>query len=425
MVAGLRPAARIVTQWSVWILGAAALGAMLTPRLLLPAVVLGLLLAAIRWLGTGRLAWPTPADWPILLLLLLLPMAVWVAPYRDLALPQALRVLLGVLLYTSVAYAAGALGQSWALAAGVTAVGVLLALAAPFVTQLPGLARLAQMAPAAIGVNPNVLAGALLLTSAFPLAILSLRPWRENRLLTLIALASAALLVGGLALTRSRGALMGLAALALVLLICRARAGVGRRRVAAMLAVALVGAMLLAAALVGASLLGAPGSASGVSGMDLRLEIWSRARLALDDFPLTGVGIGNFPRVVNLLYPTFLIPAQSWDMHAHNLYLQVALDLGLVGLAAWLAIFMLALAGAWRMYSAPDERAQVLGAALLAGLVAVAVHGLTDAVLWGVGPAVLLWAVWGLALGDAARFTQPPVGAQPRAGADAARSPGQ
>ena len=38
------------------------------------------------------------------------------------------------------------------------------------------------------------------------------------------------------------------------------------------------------------------------------IEIWSRALYALQDFPFTGVGLGAFRRVVNVLYPLFLVP---------------------------------------------------------------------------------------------------------------------
>ena len=38
----------------------------------------------------------------------------------------------------------------------------------------------------------------------------------------------------------------------------------------------------------------------------MRLEIWSRAIYMLQDFPFTGIGMGAFRQVANLLYPFFL-----------------------------------------------------------------------------------------------------------------------
>jgi hypothetical protein len=74
----------------------------------------------------------------------------------------------------------------------------------------------------------------------------------------------------------------------------------------------------------------------------------------------------------------------------------------LPGLIAWLALFGLVSVGAWQVYrrgrASGDGWLAGLGAGLLASQVALAVHGLTDAVTWGTRPAVLVWAVWGLAM---------------------------
>ena len=74
-----------------------------------------------------------------------------------------------------------------------------------------------------------------------------------------------------------------------------------------------------------------------------RAEIWSRALYVIEDFPLTGMGMNTFRRVMPVLYPT--TPIGSNDAliedvgHAHNHLLQAALDLGLPGLIAYLAIW--------------------------------------------------------------------------------------
>ena len=57
----------------------------------------------------------------------------------------------------------------------------------------------------------------------------------------------------------------------------------------------------------------------------------------IQDFSLTGAGLGMFEQVVRLLYPTFFVGIQTGFMHAHNIYLQAAVELGLGGLVAHLA----------------------------------------------------------------------------------------
>jgi putative inorganic carbon (hco3(-)) transporter len=125
--------------------------------------------------------------------------------------------------------------------------------------------------------------------------------------------------------------------------------------------------------------------------------------------------MGTFRQVANAMYPFFLAGPDADIPHAHNLFLQVAVDLGLPGLIAWLAIFLLVCVGAWRVYRrgrrgaypaspplplspSPPLYIAGLGAGLLASQIALAVHGLTDAATWGTRPALIVWAVWGLAM---------------------------
>ncbi len=136
-----------------------------------------------------------------------------------------------------------------------------------------------------------------------------------------------------------------------------------------------------------------------LGGLDQRVEVWSRALYAIQDFSFTGVGMGTFQQVANLLYPFFLAGPDAEIPHAHNIFLQVAVDLGLPGLVAWLAIFLLVGWSAWRVYRRGQSGYMAgLGAGLVASQVALVMHGLTDAVTWGTRPAVIVWAVWGLAM---------------------------
>lgn len=85
-------------------------------------------------------------------------------------------------------------------------------------------------------------------------------------------------------------------------------------------------------------------------GLEQRVEIWSRAIYMVQDFSFTGVGMGaSFGRVADLLYPFFLAPPGQIP-HAHNLYLQVAVDLGIPGRPAWLAVLFTVMVAAWQVY---------------------------------------------------------------------------
>jgi putative inorganic carbon (HCO3(-)) transporter len=137
-------------------------------------------------------------------------------------------------------------------------------------------------------------------------------------------------------------------------------------------------------------------------GLDQRMEIWSRALYAIQDFPYTGLGLGTFERVVAVLYPLFLNPDGTIP-HAHNLYLQVVVDLGLPGLVAYLALLGLSFAtafSAYRIFRRGGQAAMaMLCAGCIAGLAGMCIHGLVDAVAWGTKLALVPWAVMGLVVG--------------------------
>ena len=112
--------------------------------------------------------------------------------------------------------------------------------------------------------------------------------------------------------------------------------------------------------------------------------------------------MGSFGEVVDMLYPLFMAEPGSIP-HAHNLYLQVVVDLGIPGLIAWLAALFVVVRVSWQSYQYgrkhQDGWTTALGTGFIASQVALMVHGITDAVTWGmVRPAPIVWAMWGMAI---------------------------
>ncbi len=218
-------------------------------------------------------------------------------------------------------------------------------------------------------------------------------------LLFLLALAATATL----ALTQSRAAWIGFAAALLTLALALAwlRSGPrGKRRLAAGVGAALVIALAvgglalprLAAEMNGGEAITASGDAALT--LEARVEIWSRAVYALQDFPFTGVGLGAFRRVVNVLYPLFLLPPDADIAHSHNQLLQVGVDVGLIGLMGYIALLFVAGVSAWQAARRGVHRELALGA--LAALVAFHIYGLADALALGSKPSVVFWVILGL-----------------------------
>ncbi len=109
---------------------------------------------------------------------------------------------------------------------------------------------------------------------------------------------------------------------------------------------------------------------------ELRLDLWKDSLNMVRDFPLTGTGAGSFMHT----YPAYrTIRGQGIADHAHNDYLELLTDGGIIGIAlfAWFIAAVLA-----RSYQAflkrKDPFARHLFAGAFAGIAAFLLHGLTD-----------------------------------------------
>ncbi|MEM7115107.1 MAG: O-antigen ligase family protein, partial [Chloroflexota bacterium] len=131
-----------------------------------------------------------------------------------------------------------------------------------------------------------------------------------------------------------------------------------------------------------------------LSSLNLRQELWPWAITAVYDFPFTGVGLGSFRQVVLRLYPFNAATGINFS-HAHNIFLQVALDFGVIGLISYVGLLIGVGRMGWQMMrDDPKKRPFVIG--LLGGLVALHIYGLADTLAPGSKPAILFWYNIGL-----------------------------
>ena len=123
-----------------------------------------------------------------------------------------------------------------------------------------------------------------------------------------------------------------------------------------------------------------------VRSVDSRLELWNRAVYVIQDFSFTGVGTGTLTKVIPLLYPMSLYPPQETPQHTHNLYLQIAVTLGIPGLVATLGLISASLFLGKTAFVSFLSRENTWGAAVtlgyLAGLVAFLANGFLDSPFW-------------------------------------------
>lgn len=393
----LRSLAESLNRHELWIVALLTAAAMLETRLLFAACLVAALFWPLRKLATGAWSRRTPADLPVALLLVGAGISLLVTALPEITIPQVLRLLNGIALFYAIVNWSRTGDRMQALAAAAVLLGIALGAAAFFTVDwiddkfafIPSAIynRIPNLASDAV--HPNVLGGALLLFAPLSAAIFL---WGdpERRWMRWLGGLALAWMAGVMVLSQSRGALLGLSAAVLALVVLRWRwgwlillaAGLGAGWL-----VSEVGSHSMADLLFGSGVFG---------GFRGRVEIWGRGIFMLQDFPFTGIGMGLFPVVVERIYP-FFSPSDVAVLHAHNLFVQVGVDLGLPGLVAWLAVFLLVAWSGGRLYRGGGRYAGI-GAGILAVQLALAVHGLFDAVTWGqVRSAPLVWVVWGFA----------------------------
>jgi hypothetical protein len=241
--------------------------------------------------------------------------------------------------------------------------------------------------------DPNLLAAGLVPAVVLGLGLAAGRRggyWRGAAGATMVVLGV------GLVASGSRGALVGaMAALVAGLAV------VERPRVA------LVAGSAIALVAIGAALWLYPSawdrspSAGWGSG---RAGLWTVAWQMAGDHPLTGVGPDNYPEVagdyVRDVGPLEGVDLIAVDPHeAHNLYLQMLAETGVVGLALFVAFAVACLHSAWRAarrFTAAGDRAD---AALARATMVAGVGMLVSAVFISVPVDRRLWVL--LALGPA------------------------
>jgi putative inorganic carbon (HCO3(-)) transporter len=354
----------------------------------------------------------TPVDIPVLVLMVMGGVGFCVSPNPGWSQMKIDALLLGVgLLYATVDLLELAERLRW-VPAGVIGLGlgflVLGLLGTKWHLKIPQLTALAAGLPGGISwlpegeafFNPNVIGGALLWVLPLSLSLLSWAMRREERRWGWVAAQGiiSVLSLGLLLLTQSRGAWMGfIVSLLALLVVAGGRLGrVGKiLLVIALLVLVTVSPVIRRAVQVGdvsARIL------STVT-VEQRLEIWSRAQYAIADFPFTGLGLDAFRYVMPVMYPLFQTQSDELIPHAHSEFLQVALDLGLPGLVAWQALYMVAFWMLWWAYQgSSDGLVHVLALGSGGTLIAHLVYAMTDCSVLDAKPNIVFWMIVGLSV---------------------------
>jgi putative inorganic carbon (HCO3(-)) transporter len=349
----------------------------------------------VRWAGQGAITRRTPVDIPVLVLLLTVPVGLWASADLERSWPVVYQVVAQVALFYALVNTARSARWLTVLAGGLVLAA--LAVAALNLAEVLVLGeRLFSGQDLAskgwLGVTKrNIMGGVLALLLPIPLAwsLLGANRWPVRAILGL-----ATVVVGvSLLAAQTRGAWVGLAIAVLVI-------AIWRNRWFAILIPIGIAVLAVVTFYVGPAqmsewllALDATGSAQG------RWELWQRGVYMIQDFPFTGVGLGTFPLVGDLLYPLFSVESYKDIPHVHNIYLQAGIDGGLPGLIAFVGLWSLALTLGWQtIRRARPGFQQALAVGLFGSVIVYLVHGLTDSISSFARAGIVVWGVLGTLL---------------------------
>ncbi len=334
--------------------------------------------------------WRHPLRWPLLLVMLTAVGGWLISSERALASEFMVRLALGLLVFhlmlglvTDTARLRLALWMCTLILAGLAAVA-LFGTRWPAAKILP-LDAIYRRLPTLLvdTLHPNVAAATLVLLLPIPgvLWVDGRQTWSRWFCLVIMGLTLAILV-----LTQSRAAWLALAGMALAV-VWRQAQGPWLRWLLILLIASAAGLLLwLARHALAADWLG-------------RQMVWAQALTMLQDFGMTGIGPGSFGVLGPQLYADFWMGDLTFVApHAHNLFLQVGVDLGVMGLVGYLALLLTAAASAWSVWRrGPTRLARTTAGALLLSLLALVLEGTLDIGAWGTQGGFVAWLILGLA----------------------------
>ena len=235
--------------------------------------------------------------------------------------------------------------------------------------------------------NPNVLGEFLVLTIPMVLAVL----WGKNRVehkavFGVFFLCMAACMI----FTWSRGAWLGLFLACAILLLSVDK----RWAFFGVLALCLLPALLVATGntAILQRLLSIGNTAD--TSTAYRVSIWSASVNIIKDFWVSGIGIGS--EAFKSIYPLYSQAGADFALHSHNLYLQIWVECGILGIVSLFAMIIRFIKETFSfsvMTSKKESEIAKYVLAISAGLLGFLFQGLTDYVWYNYKILMLFWIV--------------------------------
>lgn len=125
-----------------------------------------------------------------------------------------------------------------------------------------------------------------------------------------------------------------------------------------------------------------------------RVNIWRGVSDMIGDYWHSGIGIGEdaFAKI----YRLYALSGIENAPHSHNLYLQILVELGIVGLIIFAATMFIWAQSNFTLHAGEGRREKLYSSAIFGGIVAVLAQGMTDYIWYNYRVFLMFWLLIGL-----------------------------
>ncbi len=115
----------------------------------------------------------------------------------------------------------------------------------------------------------------------------------------------------------------------------------------------------------------------------------------IKDFFGGGIGVGE--SAFGYVYPMYTYAGMESAPHSHSIYLQITLEIGIVGIAVFLFAFFLFSQGSFEYAKrSSDKRSKLMAAAGFCGIISALVQGCADYIWYNYRVFFIFWVVVGI-----------------------------
>jgi len=138
----------------------------------------------------------------------------------------------------------------------------------------------------------------------------------------------------------------------------------------------------------------------GDTSTSYRVNIWEGTLRMMRDHFLGGIGVGV--EVFGEIYPRYSLSGIESAPHSHNLYLQIFVETGILGLILFIVFLFTFVRHNFTFYAKPlPLKPRLFCAALFCGLLAVLAQGMTDYIWYNYRVYLIFWLLVGLTVATA------------------------